>query len=78
MSVVPFDRFRNYFDDTITTLMGEAYQGACEALQGNQPEVVREVLAKRILHAARLGERDGGRLREIALAGIIPPDTPGP
>jgi hypothetical protein len=68
VSVVPFDRFRNYFDDTI----------ACEALQGNQPEVVHEVLAKRILHAARWGERDADRLREIALAGIIPPDTPGP
>jgi hypothetical protein len=74
VSVVPFNRFQNYFDDGTTALMGEAYQAACEALEGKQPDVVREVLAKRILHAVRTGERDGQRLREIALAGILPPD----
>lgn len=51
--------------------MGEAYQAACEALHGNEPAVVHEVLAKRILHAARMGERNYECLRDIALAGIV-------
>ena len=71
MSVVPFDCFRNYFDDTTTRIMGEAYEAACKALRGNEPVVVHEVLAKRILHAARMGERNSERLRDIALAGIV-------
>jgi hypothetical protein len=75
VTVVPFDRFHNFFDDAATRIMGEAYQAACDALQGNQPDVVREVLAKRILHAARSGERNSERLCEIALAGIIPSEA---
>ncbi|MGA9896214.1 MAG: hypothetical protein WBQ55_28550 [Xanthobacteraceae bacterium] len=71
MSVVPFDRYRNSYDDMTTHIMGEAYQAACEALHGNEPAVVHEVLAKRILHAARMGERNYECLRDIALAGIV-------
>ena len=33
-----------------------------------QHEVVREVIARRIIIAARFGERDPARLREAALA----------
>jgi hypothetical protein len=75
VSVIPFDRFRNFFDDATTRIMGDAYQAACEALQGNEPAVVHEALAKRILHAARMGERDCKRLRDIALAGVLYSDT---
>ena len=34
-----------------------------------QPEVVQEVVVKRIIMAARRGERDLARLREVALTG---------
>ena len=36
----------------------------------DQLEVVREVLARRIIAAARFGERDPVRLREAALLGF--------
>jgi hypothetical protein len=38
--------------------MSEAFDAACES----QPEVMREVIARRIIAAARFGERDPGRL----------------
>ena len=43
--------------------MSEAY----EAALASQPNVVREVIAGRIIAAAKLGERDPVRLREAAL-----------
>ena len=48
--------------------MSEALEAACEELGDNvQPEAVREIVALRIIAAARLGERDPVRLREVAL-----------
>jgi hypothetical protein len=48
--------------------MTEALEAACEELKDiDQPEVVREMVAQRIIHAARLGERGSVRLREAAL-----------
>jgi hypothetical protein len=39
--------------------MGEVLEAACEELGDNsQPEAVREIVALRIIAAARLGERD--------------------
>jgi hypothetical protein len=35
-----------------------------------QPFIVREVIAKRIIHAAESGERDPIRLRETALVAL--------
>jgi hypothetical protein len=51
--------------------MGNALEAACKEL-GNtgQPEVVREIMAGRIIGAARLGERDPTRLRAAALSGV--------
>ena len=38
--------------------MGEAFDAACEGLQdGGQPDLVREI-AKRIIEAAKKGERE--------------------
>ena len=38
--------------------MGEAFDAACEGLQdGGQPDLVREIIAKRIIEAAKKGER---------------------
>jgi hypothetical protein len=48
--------------------MGEAFDAACKDL-GNigQPEIMREVIAGRIIAAARFGERDPVRLRKATL-----------
>jgi hypothetical protein len=44
---------------------------ACEGLQdGGQPDLVREIIAKRIIEAARKGERDPVRLRNAGLAAL--------
>ncbi len=62
---------RNVFDDTTTRIMGEAFDAACKELYDTgQPELVHEVMAKRIIAAARKGERSVTRLRDIALAGL--------
>jgi hypothetical protein len=45
--------------------MGEAY----EAALASRPTVVREAIARRIIAAARFGERDPIRLRAAGLAG---------
>jgi hypothetical protein len=67
-SILPFIP-PGVFDDAATKVMGEAFDTACEALDDpvQQPTVVYEVLARRIIAAARKGERDVGRLRNIAL-----------
>jgi len=56
------------FDDTATTAMGEAFDRACLALRRFGSLVTaREMIAKRIIGAARNGERDPIRLCEQAL-----------
>jgi hypothetical protein len=45
--------------------MDEAFDAAFEALDDmGQPKIVREVIAQRIIEAAKGGERDPGRLVE--------------
>ncbi len=62
---------RNVFDDAATRVMGEAFDAACKELHDTgQPELVHEVMAKRIIAAAQRGERSVARLRDIALAGL--------
>ena len=51
-----------YIPETIAA-MTAALEAACRA----QPNVAREVIAQRILLAARLGERDPVRLRAAGL-----------
>ena len=49
--------------------MSEAFEAACQELDDiGQPELVLEVIADRIIAAARGGERDPARLRAAALA----------
>ncbi len=51
--------------------MGEAFEAACKELDDTgQPKVVLEVIAERIIAAARIGERDPVRLRKAALGGL--------
>jgi hypothetical protein len=51
------------FEPEAIAAMSEAFDAACES----QREVVREVIARRIIAAARFGERDPVRLLEAAL-----------
>jgi hypothetical protein len=53
------------FDDTATSAMGEAFDRARKTLQkfGSAPEII----ANRIIAAAKNGERDVARLYEQAL-----------
>jgi hypothetical protein len=69
-SILPFIP-RNVFDDVATRVMGEAFDAACKELHDTgQPELVHEIMAKRIIAAARKGERSVRRLSDIALAGL--------
>ena len=51
--------------------MGEAFDAANKELHdAGQPAIVQEIIAKRIIAAASLGERDVVRLRDVALAAL--------
>jgi hypothetical protein len=69
-SILPFVRRTGaVFDDGVTRIIGEAFDEACEELRDTgQPAIVYEVIAKRIIEAAKSGERDPVRLREAGLA----------
>jgi hypothetical protein len=59
------------FDDQVTEVMGRAFDSACKELHdAGQPEIVYEVIAKRIIDAAKNGERDLVRLRNAGLTGL--------
>jgi hypothetical protein len=59
------------FDDYATKAMGEAFDAACRELHDKgQPQIVYEVIAKRIIDAAKRGERDIVRLRDAGLAAL--------
>jgi hypothetical protein len=56
------------FEPEAIAAMTEAFEAACDLHDAGQHEVVREVIARRIIIAARFGERDPVRLRTTALA----------
>jgi hypothetical protein len=59
------------FDDRVTQIMGEAFDSACKELHDRgQPTIVYEVIAKRIIDAAKDGERDPVQLRNVGLAAL--------
>ena len=67
-SILPFIRGAGaVFDDGVTQIMGEAFDDACKGFHG-QPAIVYEAIAKRIIEAAKNGERDSARLRDAGLA----------
>jgi hypothetical protein len=56
------------FDDRTTEIMGKAFDAACKDLHDTgQPSIVYEVVASRIIEAAKSGERDPEKLRDWAL-----------
>jgi hypothetical protein len=59
------------FDPETIEIMARAYEKARKALHDNgQPQVVHEVIAARILAAAKTGERDPDRLCRSALVAL--------
>jgi hypothetical protein len=66
MNVIPSQNV--WFDDAATLAMGEAFDQACKSLRNfGSACTVREIIAKRIIDAAKNGERDPARLHGQAL-----------
>lgn len=62
---------RGVFDDDATHAMGQAFDSALTLLgEKFHPKVIHEVIARRIITAARKGERDPDRLRDTAIAAV--------
>ena len=59
MNIVPSQNV--WFDDAATLAMGEAFDQACKSLR-NLGSAVPEIIANRIIAAAKNGERDPVRL----------------
>jgi hypothetical protein len=69
MAIRPFVAL-GAFDPEAIAAMSEALEAALKKLGDiDQPEVVREIIAGRIIAAAKFGERDAARLLEAALGG---------
>jgi hypothetical protein len=71
---MPIDPFIEHgaFEPEATAAMGEAFEAACKELHDvGQLQMVRKVVAQRIIAAARRGELDPVRLRTAALSWII-------
>src|ERR1700694_3478180 len=65
--VIPFLRDVSFDPDT-THIMGKAFDRACKELQDiGQSDLVKSVIAKRIIEVAKTGERDPNRLCDRAL-----------
>ena len=69
MSVDPLPFLPNgTFDSDATQVMGEAYDKARKMLHDKgQPDVVQEIIARRIVEVAMTGERDPDQLAKRAL-----------
>jgi hypothetical protein len=63
------------FDAETTGLLVAAYEAACAQAGPDLSASVKELFAKRILHAASRGERDQQRLTAYALGKERIPDT---
>ena len=59
------------FDDQLLAIMGKADDAALKELHdAGQPQIVYEIIATRIIDAAKRGERDPVRLRDVGLAAL--------
>jgi hypothetical protein len=68
----------SFGDAETTRAMDDAFDQICQHLQDTgQPEIVREVIANKIIDAAKRGERDPGRLRDIVLGSFGLQRNPG-
>jgi hypothetical protein len=64
MNIIPIQDV--WFDDAANLAMGKAFDQACKSLR-NLGSAVPEIIANRIIAAAKNGERDPARLYEQAL-----------
>ena len=70
MPINPF-REQGAFEPEATAAMDEAFGAACEELHDTcRREMVRKVVAQRIIAAAREGDLDPACLRAAALSGL--------
>ena len=77
MNIVPIKGVS--FDDEATLAMGSAFDQACGSLRHLAcADKVRELIANRIIEAAKNGERDPVRLRAQALVGFSIDDVSMP
>ena len=66
MAITPIQNV--WFDDAGTLAMSEAFDRACKSLRNfGSACTVRQIIAKRIIDAAKNGERDPVRLYEQAI-----------
>ena len=71
VTFVQFVRPESSFDPELVATLIAAYDEAVAFLHDNgQPQVVREIMARRIIEAAKKGERDPDRLRNAALIAL--------
>ena len=62
---------KGVFDYATIRTIGDAFDAACKQLhKAGQPAQVYEIMAKRIVEAARSGEHSVTGLRDAALAGL--------
>lgn len=67
--ILEFLRPADSFDPEALEALGKAYDMALAALHdAGQPDVVREVIARRIIKAAKKGDRDPAKLCAVALS----------
>ena len=65
------------FEPELVAAMAEALEAACKTLHDTHlSEAAREDIARRIIAAARFGERDPVRLRAAALGWPVKQDQP--
>jgi hypothetical protein len=70
-SILRFFEMTNAFDDTTLNAIRDSYDAACKDMDdGDLPQLVREIIARRIIDAAKAGERDPVRLCEAGLAAL--------
>ena len=75
MNIVPIQDVA--FDDKATLAMGLAFDQACKSLGDiGRSRAAREIIAKRIIEAAKNGERDPARLYAEALRAFRSGDVP--
>ena len=58
------------FDSDLTAILGSVFDEAISTLDGCLPEIVKEVVASRIIVLASKGVRDPDRLRKAALGAL--------
>jgi hypothetical protein len=69
--ILPFFRSETAFDDSTTRSMGVAFDAACTEFRDTDlTNLTREIIAERIIQAAKRGERDPERLCRVAVAAL--------